>query len=79
MPELSYVRASTISEAVELLNQPGICSRPLAGSTDLILQLRRNPALCDRVVDISLIPDLHRITARMDGSSLVLLPLSVRC
>jgi CO/xanthine dehydrogenase FAD-binding subunit len=64
MPEFSYVRAFTISEAVALLNEPGVNSRPLAGSTDLILQLRANPSLCDRVVDISLIPELHQIIRR---------------
>jgi CO/xanthine dehydrogenase FAD-binding subunit len=44
-----------------LLNQPGYKNRPLAGSTDLVLLLRRNPDLCDRVVDISLIPEMHTI------------------
>jgi CO/xanthine dehydrogenase FAD-binding subunit len=62
MAEFSYIRAGHVSEAVALLNQPGYTSRPLAGSTDLILLLRNNPGLCDRVVDITLIPELHRIT-----------------
>ena len=62
MAEFSYVRAGQVSEALALLNQPGYTSRPLAGSTDLLLLLRNRPDLCDRVVDITLIPELHRIT-----------------
>jgi CO/xanthine dehydrogenase FAD-binding subunit len=61
MERFSYVRATSIAEAVALLNEPGIRSRPLAGGTDLVLLTRAEPALCNRVVDISLIPDLHRI------------------
>jgi CO/xanthine dehydrogenase FAD-binding subunit len=60
--EFSYVRAGEVSEALALLNQSGYTSRPLAGSTDLVLLLRNRPDLCDRVVDITLIPSLHRIT-----------------
>ena len=61
MERFGYVRATSIAEAVALLNEPGIRSRPLAGGTDLVLLTRAEPALCNRVVDISLIPDLHRI------------------
>jgi CO/xanthine dehydrogenase FAD-binding subunit len=60
--EFSYVRAGQVSEALELLNQPGYTSRPLAGNTDLMLLLRNQPDLCDRVVDITHISELHRIT-----------------
>jgi CO/xanthine dehydrogenase FAD-binding subunit len=61
MERFSYVRATSIAEAAALLNEQGIRSRPLAGGTDLVLLTRAEPALCNRVVDISLIPDLHRI------------------
>jgi CO/xanthine dehydrogenase FAD-binding subunit len=61
MERFGYVRAASIAEAVTLLNEPGVRSRPLAGGTDLVLLTRAEPFLCDRVVDISLIPDLHRI------------------
>ncbi len=70
MAEFSYVRAGQVSEALALLNQPGYTSRPLAGSTDLILLLRNRPDLCDRVVDITLIPELHRITC--EGNTVVI-------
>lgn len=61
MEQLGYIRASTIPQAVILLNEEGVRSRPLAGGTDLLLLLRETPNLCDRVVDISLIPEMHRI------------------
>jgi CO/xanthine dehydrogenase FAD-binding subunit len=61
MERFGYVRAASVGQALALLNETGFKSRPLAGSTDLMLQLRYEPGLCDRVVDISLIPELHRI------------------
>jgi len=67
MERFSYVRAASSAEAVALLNEPGVRSRPLAGGTDLVLLTRAEPSICDRVVDISLIPDLHRIYQNDDG------------
>lgn len=61
MEKLEYVRAASISEAVSLLNEPGLKSRALAGSTDILLQLRHDPHYCDRLVDISFLPELHLI------------------
>lgn len=66
MERFGYIRAESISEAVALLNEPGVISRPLAGGTDILLQLRHGAQPCDRLVDISLIPDLRRIEQR-DG------------
>ncbi len=61
MAEIQYVRASQINEAITLLNEPGVICRLLAGGTDLAILLRLNPTLCERVVDISLIPEMHMI------------------
>ncbi len=60
MERFSYVRAASIPQAIALLNTPGIRSRPLAGGTDLVLLLRHEQ-VCDRVVDITQIPEMHRI------------------
>lgn len=65
MERFSYVRAESIPQAVALLNTPGVRSRPLAGGTDLLLLLRHEH-ICDRVVDITQIPELHRITRTGD-------------
>jgi CO/xanthine dehydrogenase FAD-binding subunit len=64
MERFGYIRATTVAEALTLLNQPGFINRPLAGSTDLTLLLRRKPELCSRVVDISLIPEMHQIVCQ---------------
>jgi len=54
-----YLRASSIHDAVKLLNEPGVKSRPLSGGTDLVLLMRESPLICNRVIDISLIPELN--------------------
>ena len=61
MERYEYIRAASVNEALALLNEPGLKSRPLAGGTDILLQLRHDPQYCDRLVDISRIPELHRI------------------
>ncbi|MEI7845192.1 MAG: FAD binding domain-containing protein [Chloroflexota bacterium] len=61
MERFGFTRASSIAEAVLLLNEPGIRSCPLAGGTDLMLVTRHNPSYCDRVVDITQIQALHNI------------------
>jgi len=65
MERFQYVRAASIGEAIKLLNEPGIASRPLAGGTDLVL-LARLDKICDRVVDITLIPEMHHIQRKND-------------
>jgi CO/xanthine dehydrogenase FAD-binding subunit len=60
MERFQYVRPASIGEALALLNEPGIASRPFAGGTDLVL-LARLDKICDRVVDITQIPELHQI------------------
>jgi CO/xanthine dehydrogenase FAD-binding subunit len=65
MERFQYVRASSLTDALHLLNEPGIVSRPLAGGTDLML-LTRAEKICDRVVDVTQIPELHQIVRRGD-------------
>jgi CO/xanthine dehydrogenase FAD-binding subunit len=64
LEKFSYIRAGTAQEAVQLLNEPGLKNRALAGSTDMLLLLRYDPHYCDRLVDISLIPELRAIEER---------------
>jgi xanthine dehydrogenase iron-sulfur cluster and FAD-binding subunit A len=66
MERFTYARAGSIVQALELLNEPGVRSRVLAGGTDLLLLLRAEPSLCERVVDISMVPELHRIEREGD-------------
>lgn len=66
MDRIGYVRAQSLSHAVALLNEPGVRNRVLAGGTDLVLLMREERDLCDRVVDITLAPDLHEIRREGD-------------
>jgi CO/xanthine dehydrogenase FAD-binding subunit len=65
MERFQYLRADSVTQAVALLNAPAIRSRVLAGGTDLMLLARETPGLCDCVVDITQITELHRIV-RLD-------------
>ena len=40
MPRFDYVRAHSVPEALQLLAQPGLVSRPLAGGTDVVVYVR---------------------------------------
>lgn len=66
MERFIYLRAVDVQHAAALLREPGIRSRVLAGGTDLVLMARGDRNMCDRVVDISLIPELHRISREAD-------------
>lgn len=67
MPEskFNYVRPGTLEEAIALLNEPGLKSRPLAGGTDIAVYLHHNEAGFDRVVDIGRLGEM-KVIAR-DG------------
>lgn len=62
----TYVRAASIPDAIALLNDVNHHNRPLAGGTDLVILSHDKPGTFDRVVDISLIPELHEIVLQ-DG------------
>lgn len=61
----NYVLAATIDEAVQALAAAGGMAKPVAGGTDLLLELqqgRHEPV--HTLVDVSTIPDLQRLEAR---------------
>jgi CO/xanthine dehydrogenase FAD-binding subunit len=66
MPRFDYVRAHSIPEALQLLAEPGLVSRPLAGGTDVVVYVRHEKPPFDRVVDITRVPELKRIERRGD-------------
>jgi len=59
---VSYQRASTVNEAIELLREGGETARVLAGGTDLIVQARERRRKVDRFVDIKHIPEVTGIS-----------------
>jgi carbon-monoxide dehydrogenase medium subunit len=62
-----YEAPQTIEEAIGLLAGAGESARPLAGGTDLLVQLHSGRRAVERVVDLKRIPELRRIEADAEG------------
>ena len=67
MKWIDFARPHTVEEAVGLLTERGDRARPLAGGTDLIVQLRTGVHDPDHVVDIKLIPELNELSVCSDS------------
>ncbi len=59
MHAFEYVAPKTVKEAVRLLEEKGDQARPIAGGTDIIVQMRGGRRRPIRVVDVKQIPDLN--------------------
>ena len=59
---IDYESPHSVREAVDLLNEAGDRAKPMAGGTDLLVQLRAGRWNADIVVDVKNIPDLNEIT-----------------
>lgn len=70
MAKFDYVMAKTMDEAVHLLNETDVRSIPLAGGTDIYVELRVNPLWFDRLVDVRRIPEMSEISLFGDEVSL---------
>jgi xanthine dehydrogenase FAD-binding subunit len=62
MPKFDYIRPTSLSEAIELLHDSAYTSRLLAGGTDFMVHLHHHEPDFDRVVDISLLPELKAVS-----------------
>jgi CO/xanthine dehydrogenase FAD-binding subunit len=62
MKPFEYRAPTSVTEAIALLADKGKKVHPLAGGTDLLIQLRRGLLAPDLLVDIKKIPELDRIT-----------------
>lgn len=62
MHPFAYAAPSTVKEAVEILTKHGEKARPMAGGTDLLVQIRGGKFDLDMVVDIKKIPELTKVT-----------------
>lgn len=67
MTPFDYQAPADISEAVTLLARKDLRARPIAGGTDLLVQLRYGLLDLDLVVDIKQIPELNSIVLRPEG------------
>ncbi|MBM3139639.1 MAG: xanthine dehydrogenase family protein subunit M [Chloroflexi bacterium] len=67
MQPVKYQRATTVAEAVRLLQEGGEYARPLAGGTDVIVQARERRREIDYFVDIKHIPELMHVRHDANG------------
>ena len=64
---IEYISAKTVQEAVTSLAEKGDTARPLAGGTDIIVQLRGGRRQLDRLVDLKAIPELNELTYKPES------------
>ncbi len=67
MKWIDYEAPHSVREAVDLLNEAGDRAKPLAGGTDLLVQLRARAFDLDLVVDSKNIPELNELTYDPDN------------
>ena len=67
MKWIDYEAPTSVREAVDLLNEAGDRARPLAGGTDLLVQLRGRAYDLDLVVDVKSVPELNELTYDPDN------------
>lgn len=67
MKPFTYQAPTSVAEAVVLLNRYSNRAKPLAGGTDLLVQLRNQRFELDVVVDVKRIPELRQITFDPDS------------
>jgi len=62
MKPFAYQAPTSIGEAIALLADTSRNARPLAGGTDLLVQLRRGVCEAELLVDVKRIPELNRLS-----------------
>jgi len=67
MPSLSFTAPTTVDEAINALARAPGLAKPLAGGTDLLVQLRSGRMRPDLIVDLKRIPDLIGIRETADS------------
>ena len=67
MKWIDYEAPTSVREAVDLLNEAGDRARPLAGGTDLLVQMRGRAYDLDLVVDVKSVPELNELTYDPDN------------
>ena len=77
MQAFEYVRPETLGEAVALLAEKNGKARPLAGGTDLLVQLRAERFQLERVVDVKSVPELNEL--RFDAQHGLTIGAAVPC
>jgi xanthine dehydrogenase iron-sulfur cluster and FAD-binding subunit A len=66
----TYVRPTTLAEALDLLDAHASQARLIAGGTDVLVELSRGVRPTETLIDLTAIPDLRYV--RSDGDSITL-------
>jgi carbon-monoxide dehydrogenase medium subunit len=66
-PELTYIRVSTVEEAIRELGARGPAARLIGGGTDLLLMVRAGEVAPKFVLDVRSIPELLRLDYSADA------------
>ena len=77
MRPFTYQSATSVDEAITLLANKDKKTRPLAGGTDLLVQLRHHVVEADILVDVKRIPELNRIS--FDPAKGLIIGAAVSC
>ena len=77
MKSFNYARPKTLQEAAGLMAQHGEQGRPLAGGTDLLVQMRVGRRQPDWVIDVKDVPELNEL--RLDAQGGLTLGAAVPC
>jgi CO/xanthine dehydrogenase FAD-binding subunit len=67
MKEFEYLAPSSLGEALQRLAESNGQARPMAGGTDLIVQMRQGRQSPGRVVDVKKVPELNELKVGSDG------------
>lgn len=70
MTRFDYVRAVSLEQAIRLINDQAYKNKLLSGGTDLLVYMHHGQSGFDRVVDISLLPELKLIERNGDEITL---------
>ena len=70
MTETTYARPETLDEALLFLKHHGADTRPLAGGTDVMVDLRSGKLKTSYLLDISRLPELQGIALSEEGLSI---------
>jgi len=74
LPKFEYLAPDTLEEAITILSQHDGEARPIAGGTDLLLNMKRREIIPQYLVGLKNIPGLDRIAVE-DGQGLRIGPL----
>jgi len=62
LEDIEYIAPKTIDEAVQAMASKGDRARPIAGGTDILVQLRGGRRSLDLLVDVKNIPELNELS-----------------